>query len=102
MSFSAAGGAQSPARRLCFSRGAGFAEKSAKILREGLFFWAGIWYDKEHGFPLPTKIAKAIFVGALSRGGANFASRSLFSRLAKFAPLRRGGKGEGAKGVSAI
>ena len=65
MSFSAAGGAQSPARRLCFSRGAGFAEKSAKILREGLFFWAGIWYDKEHGLPYPTKIAKAIFVGAL-------------------------------------
>ena len=38
-----------PARRLCFSRGAVFAEKSAKTLREGLFFCAGMWYDKEHG-----------------------------------------------------
>ena len=73
--FAAAGGALGPARRLCFSRGAVFAEKSAKTLREGLFFCAGIWYDKEHGPPHPTKIAmrflwepwiaKAIFAGAL-------------------------------------
>ena len=57
--FATADGALGPARRLCFSRGAVFAEKSAKTLREGLFFCAGIWYDKEHGLVAAEQILQA-------------------------------------------